>query len=536
MCGIIGTLTKIRVDQELIFKQLLCIRHRGPDDSGIFSNKELTIALGSVRLAIQDLSPLGKMPMHDDSNLVHIVLNGEIYNFQLIRKELISLGYSFRSNSDTEVILKGYLVYGIKVLDKLSGMFALAILDERTNQCFLARDRSGEKPLYYWSTEKQFSFGSELKVFLENPAFPKKVNKNALSEYLQYGYISSTHSIMEGVQQLQPAHYLEINTQTLEYQTTRYWAIPSYSAQETLTEKDYVSELEHLLKQSISQQLIADVPVGIFLSGGVDSSLITAIAAEISSQPINTFHISMTENSALDEKKYANQVATIFSTNHIELNAKEVTFDDFISIISLIDEPLADSSFIPTYIVSKLAKKQVTVAIGGDGGDELFGGYSHYSQVLKTTNFSIFSLIPYSILTALPNFRGKGFFLNQKEKNYENGFIWYIRREEINSVFSNKNSLLEPFFKKNKIEFSDKTVILNNITKFDFVNYLTDDLLVKVDRASMLNSLETRAPFLDKDLVEFAYSKVPSSLKVHKDGTTKYLVKKLLKGKYQRLI
>jgi asparagine synthase (glutamine-hydrolysing) len=526
MCGIIGTLAKTRIDKQNFLEQLLCIHHRGPDDQGTFFNQEETIALGSVRLAIQDLSPSGKMPMHDDTNKVHIVLNGEIYNFRVIRKELISLGYSFRSNSDTEVILKGYLAYGIKILDKLSGMFAFAILDERTNQCFLARDRSGEKPLYYWNTDRQFSFASELKVFLNNSAFPKKVNQNALSEYLQYGYISSTHSIMEGVQQLQAAHYLEINTQTFECQTTRYWTIPSYSAQKDLTEEDYVNELERLLKQSISQQLIADVPVGVFLSGGVDSSLIVAIASEMSSQPINTFHITMENSKGLDEKKYANLVASQYHTEHTVLSAEELTFDNFISIIETLDEPMADSSYIPTSIVSHLAKKHITVALGGDGGDELFGGYIHHSELLDTNNVSLFSYLPNKLISAIPlGLKGRNFLLKKKKINHRHSFKNFL---DDKSLIKISGGLLEPIYKKDSLAFGSG--VLNSFLQFDFKNYLPDDILTKIDRASMYHSLETRAPFLDKDLIEFAYGVVPENLKIN--GTSKkYLLKKLL-GNY----
>jgi asparagine synthase (glutamine-hydrolysing) len=526
MCGIIGYLSN-SLSKELFEKQIKTLSHRGPDDNGIWISENKRVALGSVRLAIQDISPLGKMPMHDEKNQVHIVLNGEIYNFREIRAELELIGYTFISNSDTEVLLKSYLEWGSLCLDKLNGMFAFAIYDERTHKMLLARDRVGEKPLYIWNGGGQISFASELKAFFVDPSFPKKINNQALSEYLQYGYISSEQSIFENVSQLKPGHYFEIDTQTLKSTYLPYWSLLE-SKSSAHTTSEIVEKLEGLIEKSISHQLIADVPVGVFLSGGVDSSLITAIASKVSSKPIKTFHISMPDAPHLDERKYADQVAHYFSTEHVVLKADTINFDDFVSIIETLDEPMADSSYIPTFIVSKLARQYVTVVLGGDGGDELFAGYTHYQHLvqLQQKKGNFYDVLPQSLISQFPlGLRGRNFILSQKKENFKHGYKSFFDDVSLKKLISKSHShIITPFSKQSIINFKEN--IIDSASQFDAHNYLPDDIMTKVDRASMANSLETRAPFLDRDILEFA-STVPSSIKI-KDNIKKYPLKVLL--------
>ncbi|MFZ1704667.1 MAG: asparagine synthase (glutamine-hydrolyzing) [Saprospiraceae bacterium] len=525
MCGITGKISKVVIRTHDVKIALQAINHRGPDATGYWQSADRTKYIGSTRLAIQDLSPSGQMPMHSSDNLVHIVMNGEVYNFKEIRNELLGLGYIFYSDSDTEVVLNAYLAWGVHSFDRLNGMYAIAIIDERENSLILVRDRAGEKPLYCYHTHDLFAFASELKVLLNDEAVPNKLNHFALAEYLQYGYVASNHSLLSGVWQLKPGTYLELALDNLQYRQHTYWHLPEFTLEEYHAEQDYVNELERLLTQSIEGQLVADVPVGVFLSGGVDSSIVTGIASKVAQQPIKTFHISMKDAPNIDEQKYADVIAKHFRTDHTVLAAEALTFGKFMSILDTIDEPMADSSYIPTFMVAELAKQHVTVALGGDGGDELFGGYHHYqhlSSIAENTSYSWQS----TITKRLPlGIKGRNYILSRDLDNYTYGFKNFFDDNHLAEILHlDVQNMIIPYQKASYIG-SD---ILQAATRHDFHNYMTDDILAKVDRAAMANSLETRAPFLDRCVVEFAFGKVPSELKI-KGSTKKYLLKALAK-------
>ncbi len=531
MCGILGVYKKNGIDRKLFNNQLNSIYHRGPDDDGAFFSQENNIGLGSRRLAIQDLSVNGHMPMQTyDGNYI-IVYNGEIYNANELRVELISLGEKFISNSDTECILYAYKHWGINCLQKLNGMFSISIYDKLNNLFFIARDRSGEKPLYYWNYNKGFSFSSELKQLLIDNELPRNLNKKAVKQYLEDGYVKGNQSFITDVFKLPAAHFLiyDINDQTLKID--RYWDVPNYE-NSGKTKEDLKAKLDKLLTNSVKSQMISDVPLGVLLSGGVDSSLITSYAVE-NTNKLKTFHISFNGFGKFDESVYAKKVANYFNTDHHELNGNEIEFRMIDELLDYYDEPLGDSSMLPTYLVSKLTKQHVTVALGGDGGDELFGGYTSYSNIFD--NNKIFLKAPEILKKSLSKlssnlpigFRGRNFLINSVGNTYER-FLHNRLFDEysIENVMS-KEYFNEIFNIKSKPDIEISSDRLLDVTKYDFKNYLVDDILVKVDRASMASSLELRAPFLDKHIIEFAFSELPSSLKVN-DGKLKILLKELL--------
>ncbi|MEM7034940.1 MAG: asparagine synthase (glutamine-hydrolyzing) [Chloroflexota bacterium] len=393
MCGIIANIQHDQlIPQEQFQQQLDSIRHRGPDDQGVWFSPNGHVGLGTRRLAIQDLSPAGHMPMGDPSGQVWITYNGEIYNFQPLRADLTERGYAFRSGSDTEVVLAAYLEWGTDCLDFLNGMYAFVIYDSRDIPqsphlagpgIFAARDRAGEKPFYYWPHADGIYCASELKSLIANPYFPRRLDTAAFNFYLAYGYFPCILCILDEVKKLPAAHALTYVFETKALKTWRYWQPPTNMPVETADPDTLVNELESLLEDSVRARLVADVPVGILLSGGLDSSLITAMAARTSSTPVKTFTISFPGHGHYDEGPFARQVADYFATDHCELIAEPATIDLLPEMAHYFDEPLGDSSLIPTYLVSRLTREHVTVALGGDGGDELFGGYRRYSNALN---------------------------------------------------------------------------------------------------------------------------------------------------------
>jgi asparagine synthase (glutamine-hydrolysing) len=531
MCGILGVYKKYGIDRELFNNQLNAIYHRGPDDHGVFFSEENNIGLGSRRLAIQDLTENGHMPMQTSDGNYTIVFNGEIYNANELRVELISLGENFISNSDTECILYAYKHWGKNCLHKLNGMFSISIYDRLNNIFFIARDRSGEKPLYYWIYGKGFSFSSELKQLLIDNELPRNLNKKAVKQYLEDGYVKGNQSFITDVFKLPAAHFLIYNINDQSLKLDRYWDVPKYE-NSGKTKEELKVKLDQLLTNSVKRQMISDVPLGVLLSGGVDSSLITSYAVENTNQ-LKTFHISFNGFGKFDESGYAKKVANYFNTDHHELSGNEIEFNMIDEILDYYDEPLGDSSMLPTYLVSKLTKQHVTVALGGDGGDELFGGYTSYSNIFD--NKKIFLNAPEVLKKSLSKlssnlpigFRGRNFLINSVGNTYER-----FLHNRLFDEYSIENVISKEYFSeilniKSKPDIEVSSDRLYDLTKYDFNNYLVDDILVKVDRASMASSLELRAPFLDKHIVEFAFSELPSSLKVN-DGRLKILLKELL--------
>lgn len=538
MCGIIGiaSISHIPVNKRSWLHQgINAMYHRGPDDIGEWWAEDGCIGLSHRRLSIIDLSPAGHQPMKNTGGKVLIVFNGEIYNYKELRKELVGKGYCFNSNTDTEVIMAAYSEWGTACLTHLNGMFAFAIYDRNLRQLFLARDRAGEKPLFYYLKNGSLRFASELKGLMADSSINKRINISALDCLLAMGFIPGQMCILEDFNKLPPAHALIFQLSTGALKTWKYWDLPALKLKENekVNEDELLDELEFLLEDSVRRQLVADVPVGILLSGGVDSSLVTAMAVRATSK-VKTFTVSFPGHSKFDESCHARLIANYFQTEHTELAASEVSVDLLPVLARQFDEPMIDSSMIPTYLVSQLIRQHCTVALGGDGGDELFGGYGHHSRLIwmysKMRRIPEFFRNPVSkVGSLLPvGFKGK-IWLQNLGNDMDKGlpliasvFDSKTRKQLMTKI--NSWELVAESIRKKRIPENDD--LLQRITRMDFLNYLPEDILVKIDRASMLNSLEVRAPLLDYRLIEFAYSKVPSYLKAT-STTRKVLLKKL---------
>lgn len=540
MCGIVGIASRRPVEvRETLVCQRETLRHRGPDDAGLWWSSDGRVGLAHRRLAIIDLSPMGHQPMRDGDDELCIVFNGEIYNFQDLREDLEANGYPFRSSSDTEVILAAYRRWGTDCLQHFNGMFAFALYDGRRRRLFVARDRAGEKPLFYRLSSHGVEFASELKALMEIPGLPRHLNVDALHCYLAFGYVPGDRCILQGVNKLPPAHALTFDLETGRAKTWRYWHLPSPPEPLDGQERtDLVDELEYLLEDAVRRQLVADVPVGILLSGGVDSSLITAMAVRSSSK-VKTFTICFPGYGKYDETDHARLIARHFGTDHAELEAEPSSVELLPMLARQFDEPMADSSMIPTYLVSKLVRQHCTVALGGDGGDELFGGYSHYNRLLWMKER--LGWIPYCLRRIVSGLSSRVLSVGTKGRNWLGGLGADFERDlplitthfdcEARDRLLARGGLAQAHTASTpettyRRRLSRSQNLLQCATRMDFENYLPEDILVKVDRASMLNSLELRAPFLDHRIIEFAFGRVPSSLKA--TATTRKILPKLL--------
>ncbi|HCK04520.1 MAG TPA: asparagine synthase (glutamine-hydrolyzing) [Methylophilaceae bacterium] len=544
MCGILGfALDKNKISQETFSDALEMLHHRGPDHTGISFNEDLKIAMGHKRLAIVDLSINGAQPMSDPSKKIQIIFNGEIYNYQVLRDELALLGCDFRSKSDTEVILQGYAKWGEKILDRLTGSFAMAITDMNKKQIVLARDRSGEKPLFYSILDGEIYFSSEVKPLLSFSPLLKKIDVESFQHLFSHGHVPRDRSIFKDIHKLKSGHVLTFNLETRESNIRDYWkmssriAQPKKQAQDTLP--NYVERLDGLLSQSISSQLNADVPVAILLSGGVDSSLITSIASRHRDK-LNTFTVKFSHHEKFDESEHAKFIADKYSTNHHELEASTISPEILEELTYFFDEPMFDHSVIPTFLLSKVIASSFKVAISGDGGDEVFGGYPHYNKLLKLRKFSHFLPLPIrqkiNLLSEsmLPlGFKGRKtieLFASDFRYCYPNMLEFFNASEQKNIFNYTKLDTDHEILGYND-QISNIKDYISRATFSDFQNYLSECLLVKVDRCSMANSLEIRAPFLDKEILEFAFLDLPSNLKACKNERKiilRHLAKKVL--------
>lgn len=538
MCGIIGIASQSQVSSRTwLAAGRDTIRHRGPDAAGEWWSNDGCVGMGHRRLAIIDISASGHQPMHDSLNELCIVFNGEIYNFTDLRKTLKDKGHVFRSQSDTEVILASYREWGIDCLSHLNGMFAFSLYDSRKRQLFMARDRAGEKPLFYMLENGTLRFASELKGLMADSSLPRRIDADALDCYLGMGFIPGEHCILQGVRKLQPAHALIFNLETGKSRLWRYWQLPEFDMHAVTGQSDetlLVDELESLFEDSVRRQLVADVPVGVLLSGGVDSSLITAMAVRATPK-VKTFTIRFPGYGQYDETEHARLIAQHYGTEHLELDAGETNVDILPLMARQFDEPMVDSSMIPTYLVSKLVREHCTVALGGDGGDELFGGYGHYDRLLWMQQK--LHRIPRSLRVLLA--KGAEAFLpvGLKGRNWLQGLeadlhtalpliASYYDRTTRRRLMAGQSSWLLNAEHIREQRIPVEADLLQRATRMDFENYLAEDILVKVDRSSMLNSLEVRAPFLDYRLIEFAFRKVPSHLKATATSR-KVILKKL---------
>jgi asparagine synthase (glutamine-hydrolysing) len=538
MCSILGYFNTKLSDKE-IRKHNLSMSHRGPDDSTIkeYAFQEKKLYLGHNRLSIQDLDPKANQPMQN-SRFV-IVFNGEIYNHLELRREC---NYSFVTNhSDTETLLALFLQFGVEqTIDKLIGMFAMALFDKQENRLYLIRDRVGIKPLYYTFQNKEFAFSSELKGFA--PHLKRTQNSKALIQLMSLGYIPNNSSYYNDIYKLEPAHYLLFDGNKIEKK--QYWTLPQNSIDISYLEA--VDEAERLIKSSIDYRLVSDLEVGSFLSGGVDSSLVSAVMQSLSSKPIKTFTIGF-EDRAYNEAGYAKEVAKYIGSEHYEyiFGVKDV-LSLLESFDMTYDEPFGDASSLATMLLSKFTKEHVTVALSGDGGDELFLGYDRYFITQKYYHlFKKFPQFSRDILSLLCRVSRKDKLekiayplKNLSEQNLYSVISTATKPWELESVFS-KDFVYEQFSNPNFLslqEIGNFNIddIFDNFSKIDFHRYLVDDILTKVDRASMRYSLEARVPLLDHRLVEFAYS-LPTELKLQngaksilKDVLYKYVPKELI--------
>ncbi|MBI88601.1 MAG: asparagine synthase (glutamine-hydrolyzing) [Candidatus Marinimicrobia bacterium] len=535
MCGFAGFLTSSSICNDdmlgILDRMGHGIKHRGPDEKGHWIDKESGFGFTHRRLSILDLSAAGNQPMESNSKRFIIAYNGEIYNHLDIRKE-ISFS-DWKGHSDTETILECVELLGIKkTLQNLKGMFAFAIWDRLEKKLTLCRDRIGEKPIFFGWQGNTFLFGSELKSFFQHPSFQKKMNRDILSNYFKFGYCQTNYSIFKGIRKIEPGTYVEISKENKVSRTFPYWDLNNCfdNVGNNLGYSDAKRVLDHKLNEAVVAQTLSDVPIGSFLSGGVDSSLVTAILQENSMEKIKTFSIGF-DDAEFNEAQYAKKIANYLSTDHHELY---VSNDDYLKIIpqlpSIYDEPFADSSAIPTYLVSKFASENVKVVLSGDAGDELFFGYNHYARFLR--NWSIISRIPNAIKNYSISFskifnrneflkKMKGHFMHDDIINYYSFILDMSKNYDMIKKYDYDKEFL------NQMRYIIKNNnIYNSLMYYDIKIFLQDDILVKVDRAAMKNSLETRIPFLYPDFLNYAI-KLNTEYK-YKNGIRKYIVKDLL--------
>jgi asparagine synthase (glutamine-hydrolysing) len=540
MCGITGIVqfNREKAIAPAVLKNMCdSIYHRGPDDDGLYMSRN--VGLGFRRLSIIDLST-GHQPLSNQNETVYIVFNGEIYNYLEQRQKLIQKGYIFKTTTDTEVILHLYEEYGVDCLQYLRGMFAFAIWDSNKQQLFCARDRFGIKPFYYYSDQEKFVFGSEIKAILKSNDIDKTISIDALDSYFAFGYITSDLSIYKNIKKLQPAHYLLLSLKDKPViEINRYWEIhfdPDYSK----SENRWKEEIEACFSETVKLHMISDVPLGAFLSGGIDSSSVVAMMAKNSDRPVKTFSIGFKEQK-FNELKYARELANKYGCEHHEQIVEPESIGLLSKLVSAYDEPFADSSAIPTYYVSQLARKHVTVALSGDGGDELFAGYTGYTKFKKIRSFplnfrgsiankviwgNIHNLIPHST-------KGKGlmYFLSQPKEYafaYQTSWTEQERSELFGHSGENRNKLATELFKVGILQNKKNHDFISNLQYLDMKTYMVDDILTKVDRASMMNSLEVRVPILDHKFAELTF-KIPSELKL-KRNEKKYILKKAMEN------
>lgn len=539
MCGIAGYFSRQAASEAAVTGVLQpmarAMLHRGPDSEGYWVDTSGRLGLAHRRLSIQDLSPLGHQPMASPSARYTMVFNGEVYNFNHLRAELLELGFSFKGHSDTEVMLAAFEAWGIEqALPRFSGMFAIAVHDADLNRLVLARDRLGEKPLYFGWQGEAFLFGSELKALSRHPAWNATVSREALALYLRHNFVPAPYSIFEGIQKLLPGHYLALDFTSGRTEQHAYWsqlerflAAPDSPCRDAT---EVSEQLDVLLRQSIRDQLVSDVPVGAFLSGGVDSSTIVALMQELSSQPVKTFTIGFNQP-GYNEAEFAKAVAAHLGTDHTEMYlSPEEVLEAIPQLPAIYDEPFADSSQVPTYLVARLARQRVTVALSGDGGDELFGGYSRYPQVLsgwRNQRAPLKGRVAGALARPAGALLG-GVIPGLAERLERRAAGWSARtlqdyyREYI--AYWNCPSVLLGEVGDPRYALHDGHAAsmagegsLRDLMYLDAACYMPDDILVKVDRAAMAVSLETRVPLLDHRIVEFAAS-LPEKFLIGPDG------------------
>jgi len=557
MCGFAGFVTN-RLDVNLGLRILndmgRSLYHRGPDHVEVFHEPEYGIGMVHTRLSILDLSNAGSQPMLSHNGRYVVSYNGEIYNYKELKAELTALHIVFNSGSDTEVLVEYIAQFGLsETLSKIRGMFAFSLFDFNTSSLSLVRDRAGEKPLYYSCKDGQIVFGSELKPLMKWTGFDKTLDKKALTQFILHGFISSGHSIFKDVTKQRPGTIIEFKLSSQGWtkaQESTYWNCLPVGGKFTVKNRQKcIDDLDDLLSSAVQEQLVADVPVGAFLSGGIDSSLIVSMMNRASSSKINTFSIGF-EDKEYNEAEHAKAVADHIGTSHETLYVDDKSIMEVIpQLPKIYDEPMADMSQLPTYLVSQLARKQVTVALTGDAGDEIFGGYNRYLWTEKMTKVNNYVPVPVRtfisrlLLTLSPAaYDIVGRLIPQKYRPSEIGLKSHkaLRSFSAHDNVTMYELILNQFSALGMTESSSgfSRVPADQVNAFkilspsdqfmilDFMNYMTDGVLCKVDRAAMANSLETRVPFLDKRVIEFGMS-LPSELKIY-NGQSKWILRKVL--------
>jgi asparagine synthase (glutamine-hydrolysing) len=548
MCGITGWATldartpPPEGGRALLHSMCERMTHRGPDSEGLMVGTG--VALGMRRLAVIDLQT-GEQPVYSEDGQISVILNGEIYNYRSLRAQLERSGHRFRSDSDTEVLPHLYEEHGAEMVNHLNGMFAFALWDARARKLFIARDRFGEKPLYWGVFDRTLLFASEPKVLLAHPAVHPALDLNALRQYLSFDYVPAPHSIYQGIKKLPAAHTLTVEDGRVDVQP--YWHLSYRKLRPAPSEEEAAEELRELLEDSVRMRLVSDVPLGVLLSGGVDSSAVAAMAVRSSTEAVKTFSISFAETS-FDESSYARAVAKFLGTDHHEERLSVDLAANLVGEIgSWMDEPFSDPSLVPTYLLSRFTRKHVTVALGGDGGDELFAGYPMYwghnlaRTYARVPRFLRRALVE-PLVRHLPvktknlsfDFKARRFIKGMEYDEVARHHVWFgsfapheqeqlltaeVRRGSDGDVYSEARRLLE--------EDCDAENTTERMQSLDTRLYLAEDILTKVDRASMAVSLEVRAPFLDPRVAEYAAS-LPTDYKL-RGHTTKYILKRAVR-------
>ncbi|HMP42576.1 MAG TPA: asparagine synthase (glutamine-hydrolyzing), partial [Roseiflexaceae bacterium] len=542
MCGIVGIWnyrSAAPVDRGLLAAMRDQMLHRGPDDAGDYFDDAAGLGLGFRRLSIIDLSPAGHQPMCNEDGRVWLVFNGEIYNFQALRPALEARGHTFRSRSDTEVILHQYEEYGPDAIADLWGMFGLAIWDGRTRRLTLARDRLGKKPLYYYDDGERILFASELKAILCHRAVPRRIDLPALAEYLALGYVGAPRTIMQGIAKLEPGHLLVHNGRSATRR--RYWDwLAAFAVDQRRSEADWCDELRTTLREAVRARMVSDVPLGAFLSGGVDSSAVVATMAELSDRPVKTFSIGFADD-AFNELPYAREVAQRFGTDHHELIVEPESLADLLPrLVYQFDEPFGDSSAVPTSSVARIARRHVTVCLSGDGGDEAFAGYPRYYRALFETHLDRIPQLLRSIGLPLmagllpPHTRARWLARRQllpPMARYAYGMQTFYSEQAAAVLAPDAAAYVEqvPAFLMRSMQPAAGLDYLSQLQYLDGVSYLPEDILVKVDRTSMWHSLEVRSPLLDHRILELA-ARIPPQLRLRGLRDGKYIFKRVMRG------
>jgi asparagine synthase (glutamine-hydrolysing) len=543
MCGILGLISSVGpVDESRLMSMRDTMPYRGPDSNGMWFDNNENIGLAHLRLSILDPTPAGHQPRVEEAHNCVISYNGEVYNYLEIRTVLEAKGYSFETGSDTEVVLKAYIEYGVDCLQHFNGMFAIAIWDGNKKELFLARDRLGVKPVYYYQTQEEFVFASETKAILKGLDKKPDLNLQLIDSYMSFGYIPGENTLHQGIKRLMPGHYAVISGS--EIKITEYWDL-KFDNQDDKGFDYYVDESKKLLESAIDLRLRSDVPLGIFLSGGIDSSAVVGLLAEKVKEPLKTFSIGYDFGKGFDETPYAQIIADKFKTDHHEIKITPSQFKEFIpEYIALMDEPVTEAAAISLFFVAKLAKEKVTVALSGEGSDEIFAGYDLYQYMSVLEKYR--NVVGQGGADFFAGVSNKVFGKSHKVSKYLNmatqpierrykGMSTYpehqkeaLYKPEFKSLIEQGDQVSSRHFSKNLFEKVKGQDQLSKMLYFDTKTWLVDDLLIKADRMSMAASLELRVPFLDYRLVEFAAT-IPSHHKIKK-GEGKYPLKKMMEG------